>query len=77
MIALTLFISVITSVRLAEKRKYQNRLRLAEQERALERERARIARDLHDDLGSLLARISLLSGLARQDRATPNRYLPT
>lgn len=59
---------VILTVRLVEKRKYQNRLRRAEQERALERERARIAQDLHDDLGSSLARISLLSGLARADR---------
>jgi len=75
LIALTLFIGVVTSVRLAEKRKYQNRLRLAEQERALERERGRIAQDLHDDLGSLLARISLLSGLARQDKNDPNQVL--
>lgn len=75
LIALTLFIGVVTSVRLAEKRKYQNRLRLAEQERALERERGRIAQDLHDDLGSLLARISLLSGLARQDKDDPNHVL--
>lgn len=74
-IAVTLFIAVIISVRLAEKRKYQNRLRLAEQERALERERGRIAQDLHDDLGSLLARISLLSGLARQDKNDPNQVL--
>jgi signal transduction histidine kinase len=44
-----------------------------EQERALERERARIARDLHDDLGSSLARISLLSGLARADRNNPSQ----
>jgi signal transduction histidine kinase len=75
LIAVTLFIGVIASVRLAEKRKYQNRLRLAEQERALERERGRIAQDLHDDLGSLLARISLLSGLARQDKNDPNQVL--
>ncbi len=59
---------VIAGVRVAERRKYQQRLRLSEQERALERERARIAQDLHDDLGSSLARISLLSGLARADR---------
>jgi signal transduction histidine kinase len=59
---------VVATVRLVEKRKYLNRLRLAEQERALERERARIAQDLHDDLGSSLARISLLSGLAQADQ---------
>ncbi len=75
LIAATLFMLVIASVRFAEKRKYQNRLRLAEQERALERERGRIAQDLHDDLGSLLARISLLSGLARQDKNDPNQVI--
>lgn len=64
---------VVATVRLVEKRKYLNRLRLAEQERALERERARIAQDLHDDLGSSLARISLLSGLARADQNDPQQ----
>jgi signal transduction histidine kinase len=64
---------VVATVRLVEKRKYLNRLRLAEQERALERERARIAQDLHDDLGSSLARISLLSGLAQADQNDPQQ----
>ena len=38
-----------------------------ERQRALERERARIARDIHDDLGSSLTRISLLSQSARAE----------
>ena len=37
----------------------------------MERERSRIARDLHDDLGSSLARISLLSGLVKADKDNP------
>lgn len=43
--------------------------RLAEVERvhALERERSRIARDIHDDLGSSLTRIMLLSQTARDE----------
>jgi signal transduction histidine kinase len=36
-----------------------------ERERTLERERARIAQDLHDDLGASLSRISLLSDMAK------------
>ncbi|HZQ48567.1 MAG TPA: sensor histidine kinase, partial [Verrucomicrobiae bacterium] len=49
------------------------RLRHLEQQQALERERARIARDLHDDLGSSLTRISLLSGLAKADKENPRQ----
>ena len=64
---------VAASVRLVERRKYQRRLRLAEQERALERERARIAQDLHDDLGSSLTRIALLSDLLRAENQSPQQ----
>lgn len=73
--SVTLLASVVLGVRLVERRKYQQRLHRAEQERALERERARIAQDLHDDLGSSLARISLLSSLAKQDKENPEQVL--
>ncbi len=43
--------------------RYKRRLRALEQQRALERERARIARDLHDQLGANLAQIALLGEL--------------
>lgn len=40
-----------------------------EQQRALERERLRIARDIHDDLGARVTEISLLSAMARNNGA--------
>lgn len=42
-----------------------------ERQRALEEERARIARDLHDDLGATLTQIRLLSALESRDAQVP------
>jgi signal transduction histidine kinase len=69
--ALGLLAVIAITARVVEKRKLQRRLEQLEQERALAHERERIARDLHDDLGSSLARISLLSGLLKSDRDNP------
>ena len=46
------------------RRSWKLRLERAEHERALERERSRIARDLHDDLGAGLTQVTLLGELA-------------
>ena len=59
------------AVRLGVKRKLQRRLLRLEQERALERERTRIAQDLHDDLGSSLTRLSLLSDMLKEHKTEP------
>ena len=70
-ISLGLLVAVGTIVRVVEKRKFKLQLQRAEQEHALERERTRIAQDLHDDLGSSLTRIALLGGLLRADKDHP------
>ena len=73
LVAVVLLIAVGATVRIIEKRKFQLQLQRAEQESALERERARIAQDLHDDLGSSLTRLSLLSGLIKADKDNPEQ----
>jgi len=47
------------------RRRMTRKLERLERQRALERERTRIARDIHDDLGASLTRINLLSQSAR------------
>jgi ligand-binding sensor domain-containing protein/signal transduction histidine kinase len=46
------------------RRRLRRRLAALEQQQALEQERARIARDMHDEIGARLTQISLLSTLA-------------
>ena len=49
----------------AVRRRLRRKLEQLEHQRALERERTRIARDIHDDLGASLTRITMLSQSVR------------
>jgi signal transduction histidine kinase/ligand-binding sensor domain-containing protein len=68
---LGLVASVAGTARLVEQSKLQRRLKNLEQERRLERERTRIAQDLHDQMGAKLCRISFLSEHARRNDQLP------
>jgi ligand-binding sensor domain-containing protein/signal transduction histidine kinase len=63
--------SVIVIVHITEKTKLHSRLKRVEQERALESERTRIAKDLHDEMGAKLCRISFLSEHASRNHIPP------
>jgi signal transduction histidine kinase len=55
------------------RRRLRRRFDRAERQRDIERERARIARDIHDDLGAQLTRITMMSESARGDLTNPDR----
>jgi signal transduction histidine kinase/ligand-binding sensor domain-containing protein len=63
--------SIIGLVRYFSFRKLQRKLMRLEQQAALQKERTRIARDMHDEVGSKLSRLSLLSEMASQQAALP------
>ncbi len=73
LVALGILFWVFGAMQVFQRRKFQRQLQYAEQQRAVERERARIAQDLHDDLGSQLTRISLLGSLLKADKNNPEQ----
>ncbi len=60
-------------VLLGTRRRLRRKLERLERQRAVERERARIAQDIHDDLGASLTRITLLSQSARGELDHPEQ----
>ncbi|HZF01820.1 MAG TPA: two-component regulator propeller domain-containing protein [Methylomirabilota bacterium] len=62
---------IIAAVRIISTEKLQRELQRHKQQEALERERARIARDLHDQLGANLTQVALLGEMAEADKFVP------
>ncbi|MBK1835219.1 sensor histidine kinase [Roseibacillus ishigakijimensis] len=61
---------------LLARRRHKRRLAIIQLERALEDERSRISRDLHDDLGASLTELSILSDLAKREKVLPSGPRP-
>jgi signal transduction histidine kinase/ligand-binding sensor domain-containing protein len=61
------------SARYFTRRRMQRQMEEMERRHALERERARIAQDIHDDVGASLSRIAMLSQPARSELVEPAR----
>ena len=62
---------IVATVHFISTQKLQRQLAQLKQQEALERERARIARDLHDQLGANLTQVSLLGELVETDKNLP------
>ena len=62
---------IIAVVRYLSTQKLQRQLQALKQREALERERSRIARDLHDQLGANLTQVALLGEMAEADKDEP------
>jgi ligand-binding sensor domain-containing protein/signal transduction histidine kinase len=62
---------VIGIVRYISTQKLKRQVQLHRQHEELEHERARIARDLHDQLGANLTQVALLGEMAQEDKHSP------
>ncbi len=62
---------VIAAARYISFRRLRLKLQRLQQQAALDRERARIAKDIHDDVGASLTQVALLNGLVERDRSQP------
>ena len=65
--------TVGTLIRFVMLRQLRLKVQALERQSALDRERARIARDIHDDIGNLLTQVTLLSSLTLRDRTEPEK----
>jgi ligand-binding sensor domain-containing protein/signal transduction histidine kinase len=62
---------VVGIVRYISTQKLKRQVQLHKQHEELEHERARIARDLHDQLGANLTQVALLGEMAQEDKNSP------
>ena len=71
-VSVLIFLGVLAgTIYLISTARLRRQLRLAQQKELIERERARIARDLHDQLGANLTQITLLGEMAETDKEVP------
>lgn len=62
---------LVLAVRYISQRNLRERILVLEKEQAVEKERSRIASDMHDDLGSGLTKIAILSEVAKKQLTDP------
>ncbi len=75
LVGVTIVAGISFAARRAATGKYRRRLALLQQQHAIERDRTRIAKDIHDDIGAGLTQITLLTELARREPEQVNAHL--
>ncbi len=70
-VTLGLLCTIVGSVHYVSTQRLQRQLEGMRQQQALEKERARIARDIHDQVGASLTQVSLLGEMVESDKDDP------
>jgi signal transduction histidine kinase/ligand-binding sensor domain-containing protein len=77
LLVMTFTAMVIAIVRYVSFRRLRLRMQHLEQQAVLDKERTRIAKDLHDDLGASMTQMTLVLELALQQRREPDAVIST
>ncbi|HOW31959.1 MAG TPA: triple tyrosine motif-containing protein, partial [Bacteroidales bacterium] len=75
--AIALLCITILIVRKLQEMRYRDKLHKLEKQNAVNRERLRIAKDMHDEVGASLTRISILSELAKNGKQSQEESMKT
>jgi len=75
LVIIVVIAGIAGSVRYISTQKLQREVQYLKQQEELEKERARIARDLHDQLGANLTQVALLSEMAEDDKDSPDEIV--
>jgi len=73
LLLLLLLTIIYSSIGYIFKRNLKEKILILEKEQALEKERIRISQDMHDDLGSGLTKIAILSEVTKNEMKDPER----
>ncbi len=73
LVGIILFTTIVWTSRTISVRRMKAKMKELEHQHALEKERFRISKDMHDEIGSQLTQIGLMSGLAKRDKADPEK----
>jgi signal transduction histidine kinase len=71
LLTLALIGITILVVKRIQQTRYQEKIKEMERQNAIEKERLRISRDMHDEVGASLTRINILSELAKKEQNKP------
>ena len=73
LVSLVIFTLVVLAVRYISQRNLKDRLLILQNEQAVEKERNRISKDMHDDLGSGLTKIAIMSEVVKRQMHEPEK----
>jgi len=75
LLSLLLVLALALAIKKIQEAKNRNLIKALEQRNAIDRERLRISRDMHDEIGASLTQISILSEIVKKQQGDPDKMM--